>query len=160
MFWTKVTWILFNKFGFTQTDIMAPNNGFISYVNPAPQYHMLLKQSAGLTLVFGITMRTKLNCCYSSVIYGRLGVEIAEAVVSSIMPYNSLWTSDLRILSPFHVIVNESMMDAHKSTKCLAEYILNLNLDVPSLTANETALKTLLHLSAVKIANEVSCNFL
>ncbi|KAJ8937633.1 hypothetical protein NQ314_011773, partial [Rhamnusium bicolor] len=90
----------------------------------------------------------------SSIIYGRLGVEIAEAVVSSVLPYGSLWTADRKILSPFHMTVEESIRTVQSSNKCLSDHISNLNLEIPYDTANETALKTLKHVSAISIANE------
>ncbi|KAJ8924797.1 hypothetical protein NQ315_000950, partial [Exocentrus adspersus] len=90
----------------------------------------------------------------SSLIYGRLGVEISEAVISSILPYDSLWTADKKILSPFHMTVDESIKSVQPATECLSDYALNLNLAVPYDSANETFLTVLKHLSAVSVANE------
>ncbi|CAH0547692.1 unnamed protein product [Brassicogethes aeneus] len=89
-----------------------------------------------------------------SIIYGRLGVELSNAIISAVLPYDSLWTSDRKILSPFHSTVKESLESAEKSTDCLGKYILGLNLAVPASLANETALKMLKQMTAVSVANE------
>ncbi|XP_018569529.1 protein gone early-like [Anoplophora glabripennis] len=90
----------------------------------------------------------------SSILYGRLGVEIAEAVISSILPYDSLWTSDRKILSPYHKTVDDSINSVHSALKCLSDYASNLNLVLPYGKANETSLRNLKHLSAVSVTNE------
>ncbi|XP_060534596.1 protein gone early isoform X2 [Cylas formicarius] len=88
------------------------------------------------------------------VVYGRLGVELAESVVSSVLPYGSSWTSEKKILSPFHMTVNESFKAALPAVNCLAEFVSDLNLDVSVDRANETGLTLLKKLSAVSVAYE------
>nr|XP_023011571.1 protein gone early [Leptinotarsa decemlineata] len=90
----------------------------------------------------------------SSIIYGRLGVEIAEAVVSSIFPYDSLWTSDRKILSPYHMTVEESIKSVQPSLKCIESHISNSNWNLSQVASNETALKTLIHVMAVDVAKQ------
>ncbi|KAJ8949296.1 hypothetical protein NQ318_006721, partial [Aromia moschata] len=88
------------------------------------------------------------------VIYGRLGVELAEAVVSSVLPYNSLWTANKKILSPSHMTVDESIRAVQSPIKCLADVISNKHSTVPEQVVNETSLRALIHLSAVSVAQE------
>ncbi|KAL1516794.1 hypothetical protein ABEB36_000651 [Hypothenemus hampei] len=78
------------------------------------------------------------------VLYGRLGVEIAEAILSAILPYDSLWTSNRKILSPFHMTVNESLNSMRESVECLMHKKIN----------KEAALLALKHLLAVRVAYE------
>lgn len=95
------------------------------------------------------------RCVHRSVLYGRLGVEIAEAILSSVLPYGSFWASNRKMLSPFHSIVNNSLNSIETQRKCLFNYILNFNLDLPYSIANETSLNLFKHISAVNVANEV-----
>lgn len=90
----------------------------------------------------------------SSILYGRLGVEIAEAVISSILPYDSLWTADRKILSQYHKTVEDSIKSVHSAINCLTDYASNFNLALPYDKANETSLRNMKHLSAVSVANE------
>ncbi|KAG5881500.1 hypothetical protein JTB14_001644 [Gonioctena quinquepunctata] len=96
----------------------------------------------------------------SAVIYGRLGVEIAEAVVSSIFPYKSLWTSDRKILSPYHMTVDESLKSCQSSLTCIEDQILNSKWISYHAASNETSLKTLIHLTAIDVAREALRSFL
>ncbi|KAJ8977685.1 hypothetical protein NQ317_000449 [Molorchus minor] len=90
----------------------------------------------------------------SSIIYGRLGVEIAEAISSSVLPYDSLWTADRKILSPFHMTVEESLWTVQSPMECLSDQISKGNLAIPGYMNNETSLKALVHLWGLSIANE------
>ncbi|XP_049819342.1 protein gone early [Aethina tumida] len=90
----------------------------------------------------------------SSIIYGRLGVEIANAVLSSILPYGSLWTGNNKLLSYDHNTAIDSLKSVGSSTECLSKFILNLNLDVPAATVNETSLELIKQFAAVKLAHE------
>lgn len=89
-----------------------------------------------------------------AIVYGRLGLEIAQAMTSAILPYDSLWTADRKILSPFHMTVNESFKSVEKAATCLSRYILDINLDIPVIIANETALSIVTELTAVTVAKE------
>lgn len=75
--------------------------------------------------------------------------------MSSILPYGSFWSANKKILSPFHSIVNDSIISVESQRKCLFNYILGFNLDLPYSLANETALNLFKHVSAVSVANEV-----
>ncbi|CAG9770513.1 unnamed protein product [Ceutorhynchus assimilis] len=86
--------------------------------------------------------------------YGRLGVEIASAILSSILPFGSLWTADKKILSPFHMTVNESLKTTQPGVDCLYNYILKSIANIPASRARATALNALKEISAVKIAHE------
>lgn len=85
-------------------------------------------------------------------------MEIAEAVISSVLPYDGLWTADRKILSPYHMTVEESIKSVRSVIKCLGDYAANLKLDLPYDKVNETSLRNLKHLSAVSVANEVCTN--
>ncbi|KAF7270096.1 hypothetical protein GWI33_016897 [Rhynchophorus ferrugineus] len=90
----------------------------------------------------------------ASVLYGRIGQEIAESLITSILPYHSLWTSDKKILTPFHMTVNESFRSVTNSRRCLSRYLSRLDLDVPMQVRNETALSIIQELSALSITSE------
>lgn len=83
-------------------------------------------------------------------------MELAHAVISSVLPYGSLWTSDRKILTPYHMAVNESLASVETGTRCLRDFILGLHVDIPHSTADEIALNTLKYISAVGVANEVN----
>lgn len=82
-------------------------------------------------------------------------MEIANAVLSSILPYGSLWTGNNKLLSYDHNTAIDSLKSVGSSTECLSKFILNLNLDVPAATVNETSLELLKQFAAVKLAHEV-----
>nr|CAH7760421.1 unnamed protein product [Callosobruchus chinensis] len=84
-----------------------------------------------------------------SIIYGRLGQEISEAVISSILPYGSLWTAEKKILSPFHRIVDDSFKSVEPTRNCLSKFIMETGNDISDIFANETALTTIIHLLAL-----------
>lgn len=54
------------------------------------------------------------------VMYGRLGTEMAAAILSSVLPHDSLWTSDRKLLSPFHKTVNQTFDSVRPSTVCIS----------------------------------------
>ncbi|XP_048525943.1 protein gone early isoform X2 [Dendroctonus ponderosae] len=87
------------------------------------------------------------------VIYGRLGTEIASAILSAILPYGSLWTADKKILSPFHTIVAESLKSVQSNVQCISTY-LSQNVDPLFAPQKEVALSAFVELFAVKVANE------
>ncbi|VEN42156.1 unnamed protein product, partial [Callosobruchus maculatus] len=89
-----------------------------------------------------------------SIIYGRLGQEISEAVISSILPYGSLWTAEKKILSPFHRIVDDSFKSVEPTRNCLSKLIMETGNDISDIFANETALTTIIHLLALDVAEE------
>ncbi|KAB0795937.1 hypothetical protein PPYR_09998 [Photinus pyralis] len=88
----------------------------------------------------------------SSILYGRLGVEIAEAVTSSVLPFDSQWTADFKLLSPFHLTVNESYEAIGSTRSCILDFIENNNL-APKFSS-ELTISTLKHLFAVSVAHQ------
>jgi len=87
-------------------------------------------------------------------LYGRLGVKISLAILSSILPYGNLWTSDRKILSPFHSQANESLQYVQASIECLSRAIFDTGFDIPSTRVAETARAVLAELSAGNVAHE------
>ncbi|XP_050300559.1 protein gone early [Anthonomus grandis grandis] len=88
------------------------------------------------------------------VIYGRLGVEMAQAILSAILPYGSLWAANNKVLSYLHMAGNDSVKLVQPSLTCLARHILKLNPNIPTSRLNGTALTVLKEVLAVKIAHE------
>ncbi|KAK4877518.1 hypothetical protein RN001_010024 [Aquatica leii] len=93
-----------------------------------------------------------------SILYGRLGVSIAEAVISSIFPYESMWTADLKLLSPFHLTVNESYETMTNAKNCLSNFTES-NLGFKP-TPELITLNTGKHLFAVSTAHQALKNSL
>lgn len=89
-----------------------------------------------------------------SVIFGRLGVDISEAVLSSVLPHGSSWTDGLKLLTRFHSIVNESISALRYPTQCLQKFVLE-NHFANDFESNITMLATFKHLTAVKVAHKV-----
>ncbi|CAH1968446.1 unnamed protein product [Acanthoscelides obtectus] len=89
-----------------------------------------------------------------AIIFGRLGHEISEAVISSILPYGSVWTAEKKILSPFHRIVDDSFKSVELTRNCLSKFIMETGNDISDIFANETALTTSIHLSALDVAEK------
>ncbi|KAF5286120.1 hypothetical protein FQA39_LY16403 [Lamprigera yunnana] len=94
----------------------------------------------------------------SSILYGRLGVSMAEAVISSILPYDNMWTADLKLLSPFHLTVNESYAIIVNAKYCLENFLEHATIASKS-DPELVTLSTLKHLFAVNIAHEALRNF-
>lgn len=90
----------------------------------------------------------------SSVIYGRLGVYMANALIASIMPFESAWTSDKKLLSPFHIVVNESIWAIQSAERCLKKYIVEENACFKGVE-DSVVLAMVKELSALSVAHEV-----
>lgn len=88
-------------------------------------------------------------------IYGRIGVDIASAIVDSIMPWQVSWTLEKGLLSQYHSIVNQSQQVASYPRKCLAKFLVNQKLASEEV-AVLTSLSTFKLLSALRIAHTVS----
>lgn len=93
---------------------------------------------------------------FRSVIFGRLGVEIAKAIVTSILPYESAWSGDLKLLTQFHIAVKESVQDVQYSIDCISDFISKRNLSRE--VSNLTSLNVIETISSLQIAEEVSLN--
>lgn len=94
------------------------------------------------------------NIIFSSIIYGRLGVAISRAVIESVLPFESAWTWNNKLLSSFHGTVNESVKSVEATSKCLSDFISSNQLSVEN-SGNWSTLSALKHLSAVSVAQEV-----
>lgn len=85
-----------------------------------------------------------------------MGVQIANAILSSVLPYDSAWSANSRLLSPYHAIVNESHQSVNKTRSCLANFVLAHELGLLENSAELTSLSVLKHVSTVNIAYQVS----
>lgn len=90
-----------------------------------------------------------------SIIYGRLGVDIANAIVASIFPFESAWKADSKLLSPFHMIVNESLWIVQKQEDCLKKTIARNDSHFGN-AETVSVLSLAKQLTALSIAHEVS----
>lgn len=89
-----------------------------------------------------------------AIIYGRLGNDITKAVLSSILPYDSAWSTDYKLLTIFHSEVNESLRITQKSRNCLKDFITKKQLST-SEVANLTSLETFKEIISLSVAREV-----
>ncbi|XP_025829538.1 protein gone early-like isoform X2 [Agrilus planipennis] len=87
----------------------------------------------------------------SSILYGRLGVQIANSVISSITPFHSGWSSNLKLFLPVNFIVNESLRISQEPRDCLSKYFIENNM-ASDVSATVTSLSVLKELSAIKFA--------
>ncbi|GLV32218.1 gone early [Carabus blaptoides fortunei] len=87
-----------------------------------------------------------------SIIYGRLGVDMANAVVASMLPWENTWTREKGLLSPYHLVVNQSIKAISNPRQCLMNFLLKHNYATQDV-ANITSLSTLKHLSALRLAD-------
>ncbi|XP_022917898.2 protein gone early [Onthophagus taurus] len=88
------------------------------------------------------------------IIFGRLGVEISQAIISNILPYDNVWTSDLKLLTQFHITVNESLNAIKSPMRCIEDSIILGKKLSDKTTANLTSLNVIKTISAVRIAEE------
>nr|CAD7440612.1 unnamed protein product [Timema bartmani] len=85
-----------------------------------------------------------------SILYGTLGMQVASAVVSSILPWNVLLNPSGRLLSQDNPIVNQSLRAAQWPRRFIAERIVKNQ--ATEHVANQTALQTVIDISALKQA--------
>nr|CAD7585853.1 unnamed protein product [Timema genevievae] len=85
-----------------------------------------------------------------SILYGTLGMQVASAVVSSILPWNVLLNPSGRLLSQDNPIVNQSLRAARWPRRFIAERIVKNQ--ATEHVANQTALQTVIDISALKQA--------
>lgn len=105
-----------------------------------------------------ISVRFFENDYPKSIIYSRLGVSMAYAVVSSIMPFENGWSNNLRLLSPYHMVVNQSITSLRYPRVCLKKFLVNSKLMENEELANLTTLSTYKYLAALRVAHQV-CYF-
>ncbi|XP_065160757.1 protein gone early-like isoform X2 [Atheta coriaria] len=84
-----------------------------------------------------------------SINYARIGNDIAFALVSSILPFDSGWTADAKLLSQYHLAVNESQKVIDKPTRCLTK-LIEENHYVQADFASLSALNTYKYLTALE----------
>nr|CAD7455233.1 unnamed protein product [Timema tahoe] len=89
-----------------------------------------------------------------SILYGTLGMQVASAVVSSILPWNVLLNPSGRLLSQDNPIVNQSLRAAQWPRRFIAERIVKNQ--ATEHVANQTALQTVIDISALKQAYNFS----
>lgn len=87
------------------------------------------------------------------VLYGRLGVEISNAIAQSILPFDSSWTADSKLLSAFHSAVNQSINSLQSAKACIRNQAIGQKL-TNAYFANITTQETVKNLFAVNIAAE------
>lgn len=80
---------------------------------------------------------------------------MANAVIASIMPFESVWTSDKKLLSPFHIVVNESIWAIQNAQECLKRFIVKEEMCFKGVE-DSVVLSLVKELSALSIAQEVS----
>ncbi|XP_066139998.1 protein gone early [Euwallacea fornicatus] len=89
------------------------------------------------------------------IFYGRLGAQLAFAILSAILPYGSFWTSENKMLSPFHTQPTESFNSILPDINCLSRYIDDSNTtSVSQSKLSEGALLLVKELTAIRIGNE------
>lgn len=89
-----------------------------------------------------------------SIIYGRLGIEIATAIVSSILPYDSSWSRNEGLLSSYHLVGNQSLKVANAPQICLSQFVTRNKFATEEI-AQLTSLSTLKHITALRLADTV-----
>ncbi|PSN48713.1 hypothetical protein C0J52_08789 [Blattella germanica] len=87
-----------------------------------------------------------------SVLYGGLGVQLASAIVSSVLPWHIYYGSDGKLLTMESIAVNQSLL-AHQRPVTFITNDLVQNAPVSELVANRTALSMITQISAVRQAH-------
>lgn len=89
------------------------------------------------------------------VLFGRLGVHLARAIVSATLPWNNLYAANGSLLVPLDPAVNQSLFMTEQSTTCLSKFVVSKKLAEQPMTANRTALNTVEWIASVQQAYEV-----
>lgn len=84
-----------------------------------------------------------------------MGVEIAKAVIESILPYQGSWIQERGVLTQYHSVVNQSEQITNEFRQCLNRFLINNGLTTKEI-AHLTSLEAAKSLSAIKIAHTVS----
>lgn len=75
-------------------------------------------------------------------------------MIDSVTPFASAWTADKKLLSPFHIVVNESFWAVQKAENCLRKYILEEEMCLEGVE-DSVVLSLVKELSALSVAHEV-----
>lgn len=86
--------------------------------------------------------------------YGGLGVQLASAFVSAVLPWDVLYEADGKLLPSDHVIVNQSANTVQGPVKFLIQDLISSGHISESL-ANRTALATMKQIAAIRQAHLV-----
>lgn len=92
---------------------------------------------------------------YRPVLFGRLGVHLARAIVSATLPWNNLYAANGSLLGPLDPAVNQSLLMTEPSTTCLSKFVVSKKLAEQPTTANRTAMDTVEWITSVQQAYEV-----
>ena len=95
---------------------------------------------------------------YRSVLYGGLGVHLASAIVSSVLPLNVYYGADGKLLQMDNVAMNQSLLAYRNPIEFLTNDLIH-SARITELMANRTSLSTLNHITAIHQAYSVS-NFI
>ncbi|XP_021937704.1 protein gone early isoform X2 [Zootermopsis nevadensis] len=87
-----------------------------------------------------------------SVLYGGVGVQLASAFVSAVLPWDVLYGADGKILPSDHVIVNQSALEVQGPIKFLIQDLIKLS-HVSESVANRTALAAMKQIAAIRQAH-------
>lgn len=87
-----------------------------------------------------------------SVLYGGVGVQLASAFVSAVLPWNVLYGADGKLLPSDHVTVNQSALAAQGPIKFLIKDLVKSG-HISESVANRTALATMKEIAAIRQAH-------
>lgn len=88
------------------------------------------------------------------VLFGRIGVHIARAIVSATLPWNNLYAANGSLLGPLDPAVNQSLLMTDQATTCLYKFVMSKKLADLPVTANRTSLDTVQWIASVQQAYE------
>lgn len=91
---------------------------------------------------------------FRSVLYGGVGVQLASAFVSAVLPWDVLYGADGKILPSDNVIVNQSALEVQGPIKFLIQDLVKLS-HVSESVANRTALAAMKQIAAIRQAHLV-----
>jgi hypothetical protein len=101
-----------------------------------------------------ITLHDFFTLVSRSVLYGGVGVQLASAFVSAVLPWNVLYGADGKLLPSDHVTVNQSTLAAQGPIKFLIKDLV-MSGRISESVANRTALATMKHIAAIRQAHSV-----
>jgi len=107
------------------------------------KYVNFLKKLQDLTLFFS-----------RPVLYGGLGVQLASAFVSAVLPWDVMYGADSKLLAPDNLIVNQSAHAVQDPVKFLIQDLINSG-RISESVANRTALATVKQIAAIRQAHLV-----
>lgn len=88
-----------------------------------------------------------------------MGVQLASAFVSAVLPWNDLYGADGKLLPSDHVTVNQSALAAQGPIKFLVKDLVKLG-HISESVANRTALATMKQIAAIRQAHLVHISFI